>query len=286
MANGRFRWNDRLDGPHLRVAATDVSPLRVLAGPGTGKTYALMRRVARLLQDNAVPHRILVCTFTRTAATDLRNSLAALGVDGVEQVRAGTLHSLCFSILSRAEVLPLTERVPRPLLTFEERFLIEDLKGDFGGVRRCEEQIEAFAAAWARLQHEAPGWPANVEDRRFHRALLDWLRFHRAMLIGEVVPELLAYLRNNPAAPEHRLFQHVLVDEFQDLNRAEQVVFDLLSARGRLTVVGDEDQSIYSFKHANPEGIRISINRTRGPTTNNCWNVGGVRTGSCSWRRH
>jgi DNA helicase II / ATP-dependent DNA helicase PcrA len=257
MAKRAFRWNDQLQGPHLRVAASAASPLRVLAGPGTGKTYALMRRIARLLQSDAVPHRILVCTFTRTAATDLRNSLAALGVDGVDQVRAGTLHSLCFSILSRADVLTLTDRVPRPLLTFEERFLIEDLRGiEFGGVRECEAQIAAFAAAWARLQHEDPGWPVTAVDRRFHTALLGWLRFHRAMLIGEVVPELLGYLRQNPAAPEHGLFQHVLVDEFQDLNRAEQVVFDLLAARGRLTIVGDEDQSIYSFKHANPEGIR------------------------------
>lgn len=151
------------------------------------------------------------CSRGQTAATDLRNSLTALGGDGVDQVRAGTLPSLCFSILSRAEVLPLTERVPRPLLTFEQRVLLEDLKGEFGGVRRCEEQIEAFAAAWARLQHEAPGWPANADDRRFHEALLGWPRFHRAMLIGEVVPErshISARIRRRP----NTLFQHVLVD--------------------------------------------------------------------------
>lgn len=76
------------------------------------------------------------------------------------------------------------------------------------------------------------------------------------MLIGEIIPELYRYLRNNPAAPERSLYDHVLVDEYQDLNKAEQAVVDLLSTSASLCVVGDDDQSLYSFKHAHPEGIR------------------------------
>jgi superfamily I DNA/RNA helicase len=75
------------------------------------------------------------------------------------------------------------------------------------------------------------------------------------MLIGELIPEALKYMRNNPAAPDRRAFDHVLVDEYQDLNRAEQELLDLISERGSLSIVGDEDQSIYSFKYAHPEGI-------------------------------
>ena len=75
------------------------------------------------------------------------------------------------------------------------------------------------------------------------------------MLIGELVPEALNYLRENPAVEELRKFKHVLVDEYQDLNRAEQVFLDLLASEASLAVIGDEDQSIYSFKHAHPEGI-------------------------------
>ncbi|MBW1924684.1 MAG: UvrD-helicase domain-containing protein [Deltaproteobacteria bacterium] len=88
-----------------------------MAGPGTGKTFALMRRVARLLQDGATPNQMLVCTFTRTAARDLESELARLGVDGANEVRAGTLHAFCFGLLGRAEVLQATGRVPRPLLS-------------------------------------------------------------------------------------------------------------------------------------------------------------------------
>jgi superfamily I DNA/RNA helicase len=230
--------------------------MRVLAGPGTGKTFALMRRVARLLQDGATPNRMLVCTFTRTAARDLEGELALLGVEGVDEVRAGTLHAFCFGLLGRDEVLEATGRVPRPLLRFEERFLLEDLNCDgFGGIRDRDRRLQAFNAAWARLQSETPGWPQDPVDRDFHRELVGWLRFHQAMLIGELVPEALRYLRENPASPHRGVFEHVLVDEYQDLNRAEQVLLDLLAEAGHLIVIGDEDQSIYSFKFAHPEGI-------------------------------
>ncbi len=251
-----FRWDDRLTGHPKRIAEVDHSPLRVLAGPGTGKTFALMRRVARLLQEGADPKRMLVCTFTRTAARDLQKELASLGVSGTKEVMAGTLHAFCFGLLSRADVLALTGRAPRPLLDYEQKFLIADMQDRaFGGVRLKTKRIKAFNAAWARLQSDDPGWPSDPIDQQFQRALLGWLRYHEAMLIGELVPEALRFLRENPASPHKRTFDHVLVDEYQDLNRSEQVLLDVLASTGTLTVIGDEDQSIYSFKYAHPEGI-------------------------------
>lgn len=249
-------WADGLAGPARRIAETDDSPLRVLAGPGTGKTFALVRRAMRLLQEGGDPAKMLVCTFTRTAARDLRNELGRLLVPGVDRVRAGTVHAFCFGLLSLADVLPLTGRVPRPLLKFEERFLLEDLRGtNDEGVRDLGKRLNAFAAAWARLQTETPGWPKDLQDQAFLEALESWLRFHLSMLIGELVPETLRFLRDNPASPHRPSFEHVLVDEYQDLNRAEQVFLDELAATGTLAVIGDEDQSIYSFKYAHPEGI-------------------------------
>lgn len=249
------RWDSGLTGAARRIAASNHSPLRVLAGPGTGKTFSLMRRVARLLQEGADPRRILVSTFTRTAANDLQRELARLGIPGADEVRAGTLHSYCFSLLNRADVLALTRRVPRPLLDLEVRFLLEDLKSRrLGNVRTCRRRLLAFNAAWARLQSDDPGWPSDAVDRAFQSALLCWLRFHQAMLIGELVPQALDYLRDNPASPYRRAFDHVLVDEYQDLNRAEQVLLELLAEDATLSIVGDQDQSIYMFKYAHPEG--------------------------------
>lgn len=254
-AQGR-EWWDGLDENTRRIAELVDSPLRIVAGPGTGKTFTLMRRVARLLDGGAPPERILVCTFTRTAARDLQKELAQLGVPGVERVQAGTLHAFCFGILARDDVLQLTGRVPRPLLAFEERFLLEDLSAArLGGIRECRRRLQAFNAAWARLQTEDPGWPRTSADRAFHLALEAWLRFHKGMLVGEIIPEALRYLRNNPASPDRTAFDHVLVDEYQDLNRAEQVLLDLFAESGMFTLVGDQDQSIYSFKFAHPEGV-------------------------------
>ncbi len=199
---------------------------------------------------------MLVCTFTRTAAGDLVRALAELGIDGADDVFASTIHSFCFGLLSRAVVLEATGRVPRPLLNFEERFLLEDLAHDrLGGIRDLGRRMNAFNAAWARLQSDEPGWPNDPVDRAFQAALIGWLSFHEALLVGEIVPESLRYLRENPACDERQLFDHVLIDEYQDLNRAEQTLLDLLAENSTTTIVGDEDQSIYSFKHAHPEGI-------------------------------
>jgi DNA helicase II / ATP-dependent DNA helicase PcrA len=142
--------------------------------------------------------------------------------------------------------------------------LLYDLSDNFGNKRQREKRIRAYEAAWARLQHELPGFARTPADRAFEGALIGWLRFHEGMLIGEIIPELYRYLRNNPAAPERSLYEHVLVDEYQDLNKAEQAVVDLLTGDAALCIVGDDDQSLYSFKHAHPAGIRTFIDSHRG----------------------
>ena len=126
-----------------------------------------------------------------------------------------------------------------------------------GGKREIRKRQKAYTKLLrARLQHHTPGFVADPADATFESDLLKWLRFHRAMLIGEAIPQLYEYLRSNPAASERKEFSHILVDEFQDLNKAEQGAIELLSDRAEVCIVGDDDQSIYSFKHAHPEGIR------------------------------
>jgi DNA helicase II / ATP-dependent DNA helicase PcrA len=258
-------WNDDLVGAALNIAATNNTPLRVMAGPGTGKSFAMNRRVARLLEAGANARRILAVTFTRTAAAGLVDDLLNLNVPNCEDVRAGTLHAFCFSLLNSQAVFEYLGRTPRPVITFtsygvlrfEGHALIMDLgiQGAFGPARECTKRIRAFEAAWARLQSDDPGWPQNAVDRQFQTALLSWLRFHEAILIGELVPEALRFLRNNPNSQMRAAFDHVIVDEYQDLNRAEQDLLQLLAGAGAIAIVGDVDQSIYSFRHANPEGI-------------------------------
>src|SRR5665213_763482 len=268
-------WDDGLVGTARDIAATNRTPLRVMAGPGTGKSFAMKRRAARLLEGGQDASRILAVTFTRNAAASLVDDLHDLGVPGSENIRAGTLHAFCFGLLNQQAVFQYLGRVARPVITFskygvlqfEGGTMLDDLviMGGFGPKRDCTKRIRAFEAAWARLQSDAAGWPQDPIDRAFQTALISWLRFHQAMLIGELVPEALRFLRNNPGCEARAAFDHVIVDEYQDLNRAEQDLIQLLSGDRAIAIVGDVDQSIYRFRHANPDGIQTYD--TRHPET-------------------
>lgn len=259
-------WDDGLEGTGLEIAESTAPRIRVMAGPGTGKSFAMKRRIARLIEiDNVDPSRILAVTFTRTAARDLHQEIQSLQIPDGDRIVAGTIHSFCFRLLLRYHVFHFLERVPRGLITFNKsgisRFEVEPLLtdlqpiGNFGPKREMTKRIRAFEASWARLQHEQPGWPNDPRDQQFHISLTEWLKFHRGMLIGELVPEALRYIRNNPASDALQRFDHIIVDEYQDLNRAEQEFIDVLAAGKNLSIVGDVDQSIYRFRFAHPEGI-------------------------------
>lgn len=250
-------WSDGLapGSPAYLIAASTNSRVRVLAGPGTGKSFAMKRRVVRLLEDGWLPAVILPVTFTKVAAEDLHRELVGMGVPGCEDLDGVTLHSLALRVLMRNHVLAATGRKPRPLNDFELEPLFYDLMRTHGGKKSVKKRKQAYEAAWARLQNEDPGFIVEAEDLSFQNDMLGWLRFHDAMMIGEVIPLLYEYLRSNPAAPERSEYTHILVDEFQDLNRVEQAVLEMLADNANVCIVGDDDQSIYSFKHAHPEGI-------------------------------
>ena len=251
-------WDDGLEeeSPAYGIASSNEERIRVIAGPGTGKSFAMKRRVARLLEGDIDPERVLAVTFTRVATEDLHRELVGLGVDGAEDLSGRTLHSLAMSILMRQHVLQTLGRSPRPLNKFELEPLLEDLSADHGNKRERRRLISGYEAAWARLQHENPGDARTLEEQAFVDELVEWLTLHEAMLIGEVIPYLYQYLRDNPGAPELQEYDHVLIDEYQDLNRVEQETLALLGVNGSVCVIGDDDQSIYSFKHAHPAGIR------------------------------
>jgi len=221
-------WADGLDpkSTAYRIAADVSSKVRVLAGPGTGKSFAIKRRITRLLEDGEDPKKMLAVTFTRMSAADLVRDIRSLGVAGTDDVRVRTLHSECFRILGMNGVIGITGRHPRPLAAFEFEPMLADVRAAASGrdMRKMRKLVAGYEAAWARLQHEHPGTPRTAEDQTFEDALVDWLKFHRAMLLGELVPFAYKYLRDNPAAPELSEYSHVLVDEYQDLNKAEQEV--------------------------------------------------------------
>ncbi|MGI6256903.1 MAG: UvrD-helicase domain-containing protein [Anaerovoracaceae bacterium] len=251
-------WDTGIDkkSAAYKFASGKSKVIRVVAGPGTGKSFGLQRRVARLLEEGQEPRKILAVTFTRTAAQDLRNEIQSVGVEGSDKVIAKTLHSFCFGLLNKKAIIERTGRFPRPMLEFEQKPMLYDIDNTFGKLRDKQKRIQAFESAWARLQSEDPGFPLEAIDKQFAGEITSWLKAHKAMLFGEMIIETFHYLRNNPSCVESRGFDHILVDEYQDLNKAEQAVIDLLASNCNLAIIGDDDQSIYSFKHAHPEGIQ------------------------------
>lgn len=251
-------WDTDLDKGSVAygIASAPEPRVRVIAGPGTGKSYAMKRRVARLLEAGVLPKELLAVTFTRVAAEDLHRELQKLNTPGCEELEGQTLHGLAMRILSRSHVLQSVGRIPRPLNKFERRAMICDLCAANGGKRACDDMIRDYEAAWAQSQGDEPGFAKTADEKKFQADLLNWLDFHKGMLIGELIPYLVRYLKDNPAAAEHKEFKHVLVDEFQDLNKAEQTAIAYLGASANVCIVGDDDQSIFSFKNAHPEGIR------------------------------
>lgn len=115
-------WDTGLDNNSAayKFASDDSKIIRVVAGPGTGKSFGLQRRVARLLEQGQAPRKILAVTFTRTAAQDLKKEIQSVGVDGSDMVIAKTLHSFCFSLLNKKDIIENTGRFPRPMLEFEQ----------------------------------------------------------------------------------------------------------------------------------------------------------------------
>ena len=235
-----------------------------MAGPGTGKSYALKRRVTRLLEEGQDPARIWAVTFTRNAAASLSEDLANLDILGCECLRVSTLHSYCFALLRSQGIY--TGSTLRTVMTlspygpfrFEGDMLIRDLiseQPEFGNEWECSDRVRWFEAGWAKMYWDIPGWPPDETNRMFEQHLGAWLDFHKATLISKLVPETLRLLQNGQTSGALEAFDHVIVDEYQDLNRAEQEIVNLVSENGSLAIVGDADQSIYGFRYAHPEGI-------------------------------
>lgn len=151
----------------------------------------------------------------------------------------------------RNHVLAVLGRKPRPLNDFELQPLLFDLSRKHGKKKAREDLIKLYGAGWASLQSQQPGFTRTTHQREFADELVEWLIWHEAMLMDEVIPHLFQYLHQNPGASERDEFEHLLVDEYQDLNRAEQESLSYLGEKNSTCIIGDDDQSIW-FQTCSP----------------------------------
>jgi superfamily I DNA/RNA helicase len=252
-------WDDNLtiDSAAYKLASCNDPVIRSLAGPGSGKSFGIKKRITRLLEEGIDPQTIFAITFTRTSAADLKKEISSIKVPGADKVIARTVHAHAMAILGKQEVKDYTKRNPRMIIEHEIEPAIRDIDfPDGSGVKERWALLQSYLAAWATLQSENPAIPRNDIELEFEKRIVDWLTHHNGVMVGEVIHLALRYLIENPASTEIGKFSHLLVDEYQDLNKSEQEFIHVIRGQSNILIVGDDDQSIYSFKNAHPEGIK------------------------------
>ncbi len=236
-------------------------PLVVIAGAGSGKTRVLTRRIAYLVANGVAPWRILAITFTNKAADEMRSRVLDLVGEDTGRMWVSTFHSSCVRILRRnAEAIGY-----RPNFTIyddgDSRRLVEHVLDDRGvDQKRYPARAVAGAISQAKselVDHEAYERRAStLYERRIAESYAEYERRlveANAMDFDDLLVRTVKLFRENPdvlAAYQDR-FVHVLVDEYQDTNAAQNEIVMLLGQRRRnVCVVGDTDQSIYRFRGA------------------------------------
>ena len=236
---------------------------RLLAGPGTGKTKTLTRRVLSLiLQHNADPETILLLTFTRLAAAQLKDEIKkVLEPLGKAIPQVSTLHSFALRQIlynsSRIDALPRPIRIADD---WEERHIIqEDLKRvlNLKEIAEVQKLINQLSTDWETLRVDEIGWEQQFPNPAFLGAWRGHKEQYGETLRAELVYQLKKQLNQNRDFQLDKEYKHILIDEYQDLNACDLAVVNELAKRGaELFVAGDDDQSIYGFRFATPTGIR------------------------------
>jgi superfamily I DNA/RNA helicase len=221
----------------------------------------LIHRVAYLLMERGVPpEQILVLTFTRAASRELKERLTQyLHVLETELPLVCTLHSFALRTLLKYQA---QSDIIRPLSVaddYEEKHILLPEIGQIIKQPPSEvgKAIEAFQATWNTLNQDHEEWSAVDFRRDLEKALKYLSEFYGFTLRGELIFRLLNLMDGNPLIVQRLGIHHILVDEYQDLNYCDQQVIARMEEFGaNLFVVGDDDQSIYHFRHAYPDGIR------------------------------
>ncbi|HEV2012042.1 MAG TPA: UvrD-helicase domain-containing protein [Candidatus Limnocylindria bacterium] len=255
--------------PEQRAAVTHpAGPLLILAGAGSGKTRVLTHRIAYLVRDLDVPARkILAVTFTNKAAKEMRGRLQKLlGDAALADVSAGTFHAFCARLLRRDGPEVGLDRGFAIYDTADQRALLRQAMGDSGVSERLYSP-GAVGAAISAAKNELRG-PADLANEA--RGQLDrvsatvWRRYEALLKENNavdfddllVLPCRLFETSDRALEKWQDRFDHILVDEYQDTNRAQYVLLRYLAgATQNLCVVGDDDQSVFSWRGADVRNI-------------------------------
>lgn len=236
-------------------------PMLVLAGPGSGKTAVITKRTYNLIEEHHVnPSNILVITFTRAAAQEMKQRFLAMAGQDQSRVTFGTFHAIFFMVLKYAYHFDSSNiateekryQFMREILSYhhleyqDENEFIGDLLGEIGRVKN--ERIP--------LEHFYSGTCGEEIFRKIYMA------YSRRMSENRLIDfdDMLTYTydlfdqRKDILAAWQKKYRYILIDEFQDINPIQWEIMKMMAAPGNnLFIVGDDDQSIYRFRGSKPE---------------------------------
>ncbi len=240
-------------------------PCMVLAGPGTGKTTILTSRICNMLEKAVVkPENILVVTFSKAAAEEMKHRFRTLaeasGLRNFDKVSFGTFHSIFFRILQQyngykldnlideVQKFNIIKTIVRKLELdfFEEEEQISELISDIGYFMNTMSDIQDYN-------------PEVCRKEQFNAILENYLSYkhkHRKFDYDDMLVDCYYLLRDDKSILEavKNKYKHILIDEFQDINKVQYETIKLIAyPLNNIFIVGDDDQSIYGFRGADPE---------------------------------
>ena len=258
---------DSLNPEQREAVLRTEGPLLVLAGAGSGKTRVLTYRIAHMIEDLGVaPWEILAITFTNKAAAEMRERLGQLVGPAARGMWVSTFHSMCVRILrANAEVLGFSsgftiyddgdsKRLVKEIMLEQD---IDPKRFPVNGIRNRISAAKNELILPAQFEDEANDPIAKVAARVYKR-LQERLKQANAFDFDDLLVYAYLLLKNHPQVLEayQQRFRYLLVDEYQDTNRAQYAITNLLAAKNRnIMVVGDDDQSIYGWRGADIRNI-------------------------------
>ena len=255
------------DKQHEAVVNTE-GPCLVIAGAGSGKTKVLTHKIANLIEKGVKPWNILAITFTNKAANEMKARVQNLiGDDEAKDMWIGTFHSICVRILRRTI----------DAIGFDKSFVIFDTSDQKSIIKACLKELDIDDKMFsersvqceisnAKNEMLEPAEYARKYSGDFRRDKIaeiyslyqKKLKANNAIDFDDIINYTIRVLTESPEALEYYSdkFHYVLVDEYQDTNKAQFTLITMLAARyGNITVVGDNDQGIYSFRGADISNI-------------------------------
>jgi DNA helicase II / ATP-dependent DNA helicase PcrA len=265
-------YEKELNSEQLCVVLEEAGPILVIAGAGSGKTRTLTYRVARLMENGLLPERILLATFTNKAARSMLNRIETLIGMPIGTLWGGTFHHCAhltlrkhapllgyahnFSILDGEDARQLINTciAETGVDVKSEKFPRADVVGDIISLSVNTETpwLDVITNRYPFFSHRAEEITHIITRYKERKKSLNLMDFDDLLLNWR---ELLLHFPDVQELYANR-FQQILVDEYQDTNRLQAEIIDLLASKHRnLMVVGDDSQSIYSFRGANYENI-------------------------------